>query len=67
MRFCAKKRLLLLLCALLLPACMTAPAREELLSQKVIYNRSSDKNYLEIVECLESDDGFHLPKWRRHT
>lgn len=67
MRFCAKKRLLLPLCALLLPACMTAPAREELLCQKEIYNRSSDKNYLEIVKCLESDDGFHLPKWRRHT
>lgn len=56
-----------LLCGLMLPACMTAPAREELLSQKVIYNHSSSKNYLEIAECLKSDDGFHLPKWHRHT
>ena len=67
MHFSPKKRLMVLLCALLLPACMTAPAREELLNQKVIFSRSSDKNYLEIVKCLESDVGFHLPKWHRHT
>lgn len=67
MRYSLKKSILLLLCVLLLSACMTTPTREELLSQKVIYSRSSDKNYLEIVECLKSEEGFPLPKWHRHT
>lgn len=62
-----KKSVLLLLCMLMLSACMTTPTREQLLSQKVIYSRSSDKHYLEIAECLKSDDGFYLPKWHRHT
>ena len=51
----------------MLSACMTTPTREQLLSQKVIYSHNSDKHYLEITECLKSDDGFHLPKWHRHT
>ncbi len=67
MRYSLKKSILFLLCMLMLSACMTTPTREELLSQKVIYNRSSDKNYLEIAECLKSEEGFPLPKWHRHT
>ncbi len=67
MRHSLKKSILLLLCILMLSACMTTPTREELLSQKVIYSRSSDKNYLEIAECLKSEEGFPLPKWHRHT
>lgn len=51
----------------MLPACMTTPTREELLDQKIIYSRGSDKNYLVIAECLKSDAGFYLPKWHRHT
>jgi hypothetical protein len=51
----------------MLPACMTTPTREELLSQKVIYSHNSDKNYLEIAECLKSDAGFYPPKWHYHT
>lgn len=62
-----KKSVLLLLCMLMLSACMTTPTREQLLSQKVIYSHNSDKHYLEIAECLKSDEGFHLPKWHRHT
>ena len=67
MRYSLKKSILFLLCLLMLPACMTTPTREQLLSQKVIYSRSSDKHYLEIAECLKSDEGFYLPKWHRHT
>ena len=67
MRHSLNKSIPLLLCVLMLIACMTTPSREELLSQKVIYSRSSDKNYLEIVECLKSEEGFPLPKWHRHT
>ena len=66
MRYSLKKSTLFLLCVLLLPACMTTRTREELLSQQVIYSRSSDKNYLEIAECLKSDAGFPLPEWQRH-
>ncbi len=67
MRYSLKKSILFLHCVLMLPACMTTPTREELLSQKVIYSRSSDKHYLEIAECLKSDEGFHLPRWHRHS
>jgi hypothetical protein len=67
MRYSPKKSIPLLLFALLLSACMTTPTREELLGQKVIYSRSSDKNYLVIAECLKSEEGFPLPKWHRHT
>ncbi len=67
MRYLLKKSIPLLLCVLMLSACMTTPTREELLSQKVIFSRSSDKNYLEIAECLKSDEGFPLPKWHRHV
>jgi len=51
-----------LIAVLILSACMTAPSRQELLKQKVIYSHSSDKNYLVIAECLKSEDGFPLPK-----
>ena len=67
MSYSLKKSIIFLLCAFMLSACITTPIREELLSQKVIYSRSSDKNYLEIAECLKSNAGFHLPKWHRHT
>lgn len=67
MRYSLKKSIPLLLCTFMLSACMTTPSREELLSQKVIYSRSSDKNYLVIAECLKSEEGFPLPKWHRHT
>lgn len=67
MRFSLEKSILFLLCMLMLPACMTTPTREELLNQKVIYSRSTDKHYLDIAECLKSDEGFPLPKWHRHT
>ncbi len=50
----------------ILSACMTPPTRETLLGQNVIYSRSSDKHYLEIAECLKTDEGFHLPKSHRH-
>lgn len=66
MRYSLKNSIRFLLCGLMLSACMTTPTREELLSQKVIYSRSSDKNYLEIAECLKSDAGFPLPEWQRH-
>lgn len=65
MRYSLKKSIPLLLCVLI-TACMTTPTREELLGQKVIYSRGSDKNYLEIAECLKSEEGFPLPKWHRH-
>ena len=67
MRYSLTKSIPLLLCVLLLSACMTTPTREELLAQKVIYSRSSDKNYLDIAECLKSEEGFPLPKRHRHT
>ncbi len=56
-----------LIIAITLPACMTSPTRETLLNQEIIYSRSSDKNYLEIAKCLNTEDGFHTPKWHRHT
>lgn len=67
MRYSLKRSILFLLCMLMLSACMTTPTREQLLSQKVIYSRNSDKHYLEIAECLKSDEGFHLPRCHRHT
>lgn len=67
MRYSLETSIISLLCVLMLPACMTTPTREELLNKNVIYSRNSDKNYLEIVECLKSDEGFPLPKWHRHT
>jgi len=67
MSFFLKNSVLFLTIVLMLPACMTPPARNELLNQKVIYSRSSDKDYLEIAECLKNDDAFPLPKWHRHT
>jgi hypothetical protein len=62
-----KKATILFFFFILLPACMTPPTRNELLNQKVIYSRSSDKHYAAIAECLKSDAGFPLPKQQRHT
>lgn len=50
-----------------LSACITPPSRKELLDQKIVYNRNSDKNYLVIAECLKNNAGFNLPTWNRHT
>jgi hypothetical protein len=54
--FSLKKTILSLIAVLIVSACATPP-REELLKQKVIYSRSSDKNYLAIA----------LPKKHRHA
>lgn len=67
MRYSLETSIMSLLCMLMLSACTTTPTREELLNQKIIYSRNSGKYYLEIAECLKSDEGFHLPKWHRHT
>ncbi|MBX9916664.1 MAG: hypothetical protein K2Y07_05415 [Nitrosomonas sp.] len=67
MRFLLKNPVVLLIIFLMLTACVIPPTRNELLSQKVIFSRNSGKNYLEIAECLKSDDGFPLPKQQRHT
>lgn len=67
MRFLLINQAIFLIIVLMLSACMTAPTRNELLNQKVIYSRSSGKHYAAITECLKSDDGFPLPKRQRHT
>ena len=65
--FSLKKTILSLIAVLVVSSCMATPQREELLKQKVIYSRNSDKNYLVIAECLKSEDGFPLPKKQRHA
>ena len=67
MRFLLKNPVVFLIIFLMLTACVMPPTRNELLGQKVIFSRNSGKNYLEIAECLKSDDGFPLPKQQRHT
>ncbi|TXI19584.1 MAG: hypothetical protein E6Q62_03765 [Nitrosomonas sp.] len=60
-------KILSILAVVILSACSIAPTRQELLEQKIIYSRNSDKNYLEIAACLRSDAGFYLPKDNRNT
>ena len=60
-------KILSILAVVILSACSIAPTRQELLEQKIIYSRNSDKNYLEIAACIRSDAGFHLPKDNRNT
>jgi len=63
MSYTSKKSVVLIACVFIFSACSTAPTREQLLQEKVIYSRSSDKDYLEIANCLKSKAGFNLPEW----